>query len=99
MGKHGGPQDNMVNTQQKKKWSKGKTREALNNAVWFDKGTYDKLQKEVSTYKLITPAVISERLKVNGSLARRAIRELMAKGSIRLVSSHHSQAIYTRATK
>ena len=69
------------------------------HSVWFDKGTYDKLQKEVSTYKLITPAVISERLKVNGSLARRAIRELMAKGSIRLVSSHHSQAIYTRATK
>ena len=31
----------------------------------FDKGTYDKLYKEVPTYKLITPSIVSERLKVN----------------------------------
>merc|ERR1712223_1853320 len=36
----------------KKKWSKGKTRDKLNNLVLFDKGTYDKLYKEVPTYKL-----------------------------------------------
>ena len=30
----------------------------------FDKGTYDKLYKEVPTYKLITPSIVSERLKV-----------------------------------
>ena len=48
----------------KKKWSKGKTRDKLNNLVLFDKATYDKLLKEVPTYKLITPAIVSERLKV-----------------------------------
>ena len=31
----------------KKKWSKGKTRDKLNNLVLFDKSTYDKLMKEV----------------------------------------------------
>lgn len=36
--------------------------------------------------------------QINGSLARRAIRDLMARGSIRLVSAHSSQQIYTRAT-
>merc|ERR1712012_216183 len=61
----------------KKKWSKGKTRDKLNNLVLFDKGTYDKLYKEVPTYKLITPSIVSERLKVRGSLARRALIELM----------------------
>merc|ERR1712189_73642 len=55
----------------KKKWSKGKTRDKLNNLVLFDKATYDKLYKEVPTYKIITPAIVSERLKVRGSLARR----------------------------
>ena len=30
----------------------------------FDKNTYDKLYKEVPTYKLITPSIVSERLKV-----------------------------------
>merc|ERR1712126_532976 len=57
----------------KKKWSKGKVRDKLNNLVLFDKATYDKLYKEVPSYKLITPSVVSERLKIRGSLARRAL--------------------------
>lgn len=55
-------------------------RDKLNNQVLFDKGTYDKLYKEVPQYKLITPSVVSERLKVCGSLARRALQELQQKG-------------------
>ena len=62
------------------KWSKGKVRDKLNNQVLFDKATYEKLLKEVPTYKLITPSVVSERLKVRGSLARRALNELLHKG-------------------
>merc|ERR1711928_11970 len=80
----------------KKKWSKGKTRDKLNNLVLFDKGTYDKLLKEVPTYELITPSIVSERLKVRGSLARRALIELMEKGLIKQVVAHSSQMIYTR---
>jgi len=80
----------------KKKWSKGKTRDKLNNLVLFDKATYDKLYKEVPTYKLITPSIVSERLKVRGSLARRALIELMEKGLIKQVVAHSSQMIYTR---
>jgi len=96
----------------KKKWSKGKVRDKLNNLVLFDKATYDKLYKEanlliihlttpplVPSYKLITPSVVSERLKIRGSLARFALKELEGKGLIRLISSHHSQVIYTRNTK
>merc|ERR1711913_60842 len=83
----------------KKKWSKGKSRDKLNNLVLFDKGTYDKLYKEVPTYKLITPSIVSERLKVRGSLARRALIELTEKGLIKQVVAHRSQFIYTRDTK
>ncbi|XP_032833090.1 small ribosomal subunit protein eS25 [Petromyzon marinus] len=83
----------------KKKWSKGKVRDKLNNLVLFDKATYDKLLKEVPNYKLITPAVVSERLKVRGSLARAALQELLAKGLIKLVAKHRSQLIYTRNIK
>merc|ERR1711860_344955 len=63
----------------RRKWSKGKTRDKLNNLVLFDKPTYDKLLKEVPTYKLITPSIVSERLKVRGSLARKALNELVTK--------------------
>merc|ERR1712183_549794 len=82
----------------KKKWSKGKVRDKLNNLILFDQATYDKLYKEVPNYKLITPAVVSERLKIRGSLARRALIELQGKGLIKQVVKHSSQVIYTRAT-
>merc|ERR1712071_531636 len=83
----------------KKKWSKGKVRAKLNNLVLFDKATHDKFHKEVPAYKLITPAVVSERLKIRGSLARKALQELLSKGMIKLVCKHASQVIYTRTTK
>merc|ERR1712136_46807 len=82
----------------KKKWSKGKVRDKLNNLILFGKPTYEKLYKEVPNYKLITPAVVSERLKIRGSLARRALIELKSKGLIKEVVKHSSQVIYTRAT-
>merc|ERR1712220_1297 len=82
----------------KKKWSKGKVREKLNNMVVFDQNTYDRMMKEAATIKLVTPSNISERLKINGSLARRAIQELLKAGTIKLVDKHSNQYIYTRNT-
>ncbi|KAK3420939.1 hypothetical protein EUGRSUZ_G01616 [Eucalyptus grandis] len=83
---------------QKKKWSKGKQKEKVNNMVLFDQATYDKLLSKAPMYKLITTSILSDRLRVNGSLARKAIRELMAGGLIRMVSAHASQQIYIRVT-
>mmetsp|Transcript_78344 Transcript_78344/g.189805 ORF Transcript_78344/g.189805 Transcript_78344/m.189805 type:complete len:110 (-) Transcript_78344:38-367(-) len=82
----------------KKKWGKGKMREKLMNLVLFDEPTWERLLTEVPKMKLITPSTISERLKINGSLARASIKELIARGLIRQVSYSHSQGIYTRAT-
>ena len=80
----------------KKKWSKGKVKEKLMNLVLFDKATYDKLLKEIPKAKIITPAIVSERLKVNGSLARVAIRHLEEKNLLKPVCKHHTGGIYTR---
>merc|ERR1711862_113052 len=91
--------DGAVGKAKKKKWSKGKVRDKLNNLILFDKATYDKLYKEVPSYKLITPSVVSERLKVRGSLAKSALIELEGKGLIRKVAAHHAQFIYTRNVK
>ncbi|XP_047652678.1 40S ribosomal protein S25-like [Phacochoerus africanus] len=78
----------------KKKLSKGKVRNKLNNLVLSDKVTYDKLCKEVPNYKVITPAIVSERLEIHGSLARAALQEFLSKGLIKLVSKHRAQIIY-----
>ena len=80
------------------KWSKGKVKEKLQNAVLFDKTTYERMLNDTPKQKLITPSIISEKLKVNGSLARKAVKELMSKNLIRPILTHSSQAIYTRAT-
>ena len=80
------------------KWSKGKVKEKLQNAVLFDKTTYERMLNDTPKQKLITPSIISEKLKVNGSLARKAVKELIAKNLIRPILTHSSQAIYTRAT-
>jgi len=82
----------------KKKWSKGKVKEKANSAVMVDQNIYDKLFKEVGSYRLISVSVLMDRLKINGSLARAALKELEAQGVIKKIETHHSQLIYTRST-
>ena len=83
--------------QKKKKWSKGKTKEKLNNAVFFDGKTYDRLRGEIIKSKLITPSILADRLRISGTLARAAIQELLQEGAIVKLAGHHAQQIYTRA--
>ena len=92
------PRVPVVRSSSAQKWSKGKVKDKAANLVLFDEEVYAKLYKEVPKFKLITTSIMSDRLKINGSLARHAIKELMAKGSIRMVTKHGAQGIYTRAT-
>ncbi|WPH03498.1 40s ribosomal protein s25 [Acrodontium crateriforme] len=82
---------------QKKKWSKGKVKDKANHAVILDKQTSEKLNKDVQSYRLVTVAVLVDRLKINGSLARKALADLEEKGVIKKVVHHNSGNIYTRA--
>ncbi|CAK1361855.1 40S ribosomal protein S25 [Cercospora beticola] len=81
---------------QKKKWSKGKVKDKANHAVIFDKNTTEKLNKDVQSYRLITVAVLVDRLKINGSLARKALKDLEERGVIKQVVGHSACKIYTR---
>ena len=60
-----------------KKWSKGKAQDKLNNLVLLEKAPYDKPCNEVPNYRLITPAVVSERRKICSFLARAALWALL----------------------
>ncbi|KAG4301818.1 hypothetical protein PCANB_002079 [Pneumocystis canis] len=82
----------------KKKWSKGKIKDKSNNAVVLDEALYERLYKDVAYYRLVTVSVLVDRLKINGSLARKALTTLSEQGIIKKVDHHHAQAIYTRAT-
>lgn len=63
----------------------------------LDKATSDKLNKDVQSYRLVTVAVLVDRLKINGSLARKALADLEERGVIRKVVAHSKGSIYTRS--
>ena len=76
--------------------SKGKVKDKAQHAVILDKATSDKLNKDVQTYRLVTVATLVDRMKINGSLARRCIADLEEKGIIKPVVTHSKMKIYSR---
>lgn len=79
----------------KKKWSKGKVKDKAQHAVVLDKPTFDRIIKEVPTFRFISQSILIERLKINGSLARVAIRHLEKEGTIKRIVHHSGQLIYS----
>jgi small subunit ribosomal protein S25e len=79
----------------KKKWSKGKVKDKAQHTVTLDKATYDRILKEVPTFRFISQSILIERLKINGSLARVAIRHLEKEGAIKRIVHHHGQLVYS----
>jgi small subunit ribosomal protein S25e len=65
------------------------------HAVVLDKEKNDRLQKDVQSYRLITVATLVDRLKINGSLARKALNDLEANGQIKKVVGHSKLNIYS----
>lgn len=67
------------------------------HAVTLEKQTSERLAKEVQSYRVVTVATLVDRMKINGSVARQALKDLEAEGKIRKVVSHARLAVYTRA--
>ncbi|CDR94482.1 ribosomal protein S25, putative [Babesia bigemina] len=87
----------MASRGKRKKWVKVKTKDKVNNAVFFEKATVDRLMTEIPKAKLITISTIVDKLKVNGSLARQALAHLEEQNLIKPVcDQHHQQRLYTR---
>ena len=63
----------------KKSWTKVKVKEKLNNAVFLEDGKYEKMLKEVPKILCITRAVLIEKFKIGGSLARALIKDMCEK--------------------
>ncbi|KAL9939577.1 hypothetical protein V8E36_001394, partial [Tilletia maclaganii] len=82
----------------KKKWSKGKVKDKAQNAVVLDRPLYDRILKEVPTFKMISQSTLVDRLKINGSIARAAIKHLEREGQIKRLVHHHAQWVYTRTS-
>merc|ERR1711874_762216 len=82
----------------KKKWSRGKVKDKLNNKVFIDAETHAALQKDVPNMSLITIATMHDRFKIIGSLARPLIKQFAEEGKIVPIGHQHkSLVLYTGA--
>ena len=75
----------------KKSWTKVKVKDKLNNDVFLDKKRYDKLMNEIPKILCVTRAVLIEKFKVNGSVARALLDELAEKGLVKAVGQQHAK--------
>ena len=82
----------------KKKWSKKSMKDRAQHAVILDQEKYDRILKEVPTYRYVSVSVLVDRLKIGGSLARIALRHLEKEGIILFFTEPATHEIYTRAT-
>ena len=72
----------------KKKWSSSKSKDKLNLAVFWTKEAHQKLLKDILAKEIyVTPSKVSEKLKVNVSCARQALKELLDQEIIQPVDS------------
>ncbi|CAD8192160.1 unnamed protein product [Paramecium octaurelia] len=83
--------------QTKKKWTKGRAKDKLNNAVFLDQASYKQIETQLPKMgALITVSTVSDKFKVNGSLARRCIRHFAKSGLLVPAGDQNSkQYIFT----
>ena len=75
----------------KKKWTKGKVKDKLNNAVLLDPKQFKEVEKELPRMKLITLSTVVDRFKVVASVARQLIRYFHEQGKIKALDFQHQQ--------
>ena len=76
----------------RKKWSKSKQKEKLNNAVFWTKPLHAKLIKDIiGKEPYVTTSMVSDKLKVNMSMAREALKELREQEQIIPSTEFHSK--------
>merc|ERR1712203_261459 len=82
----------------KKSWTKVKVKEKLNNAVYLEKAQFERMCKGVPDILCVTRAILCEKYKIGGSVARALIKELVKRSLLKPVGTqHHSFDLYRGA--
>ena len=67
----------------KKKWRSSKQKEKLNLTVFWTQKNHEKLVQDIVAHNAyVTPSIVSDKLKINVSCAREALKELLDNGVI-----------------
>ena len=74
------------------KWSKSKQKEKINNAVFWTKPLHAKLIKDIiGKEAYMTTSMVSDKLKVNMSMATEALKESREQEQIVPATEYHSR--------
>lgn len=84
-----------TSTKEKKKWSKGKTKDAVRRAVSIDDVLLAKVIKELPT-NVITKTNLAEKHNLNGGLAQKIINYLEDNNIITGVNKSSLIKVYTK---
>ncbi|KRX10209.1 hypothetical protein PPERSA_10875 [Pseudocohnilembus persalinus] len=84
----------------KKKWSKGRTKDKVDNATFLEAKTAENMMSQPHKVgALISVATVSEKWHVNGSVARRMIRSMHEKQLVKKIAQQGTQWIYAPAAE
>jgi len=76
----------------KKKWSSSKQKEKLNLTVFWTQKNHEKLVQDIIAHNpYVTPSIVSDKLKINVSCAREALRELLDNGVLQPSVEYNSK--------
>lgn len=73
-------------------------REKKNNRVVFNQESLDTVTKGAPKRKALTYYSLIEAYKIGGALARKIVRDLLAAGSIKVVSKCGNMSVFTGTT-
>merc|ERR1711865_461440 len=74
----------------KKSWTKVKVKDKLNNEVFLDQKRFEKLCSEIPKILCVTRAILCEKFKINGSVARYLISHLLKENLLRPMGEQRS---------
>lgn len=83
-------------SQPKKKWSKNKVKERVENQNYIDIKLYERIIKEISKDKLITPNMLTTRFRISCSLAKKLLVELSKKKFIKMIKFSSKESLFTK---
>jgi small subunit ribosomal protein S25e len=75
----------------KKSWTKVKVKDKLNNAVYLDEKQFERMLKEIPKILCVTRAILCEKFKIGGSVARSLIKEMTKRSLLIPVGTQHSK--------
>merc|ERR1711970_422508 len=82
--------------QKKKKWSQTRIKEKVDNQNFIDIKTYERIIKEISKDKLITPSILTTRFRISCSLAKKILIDLSEKQVIEKIKFSSNESIFSR---